>query len=162
MVEEQLNILIGKILHILNHLTVSDFVVLLGIFFIPVLILSAIYLIIISPLICKFYIVPRIEKKLGRKLGYSPLLKFAPFGNCLDRQIEISKYIIDRYFAYKKRGEKSVPFGYNLFALKQAGYTIDMVSKAELIFSFMVEINLYVSAISFFIVFVAACFNGEV
>jgi hypothetical protein len=126
----------------------------------PILILSAFYLLIISPLICKFYIVPKIEAKTGKKLGYSPLLNFVPYGTYLDRQIEISKYILDQYYAYKKRGDRGLPMGSNLFALKHIGYTIDMVSKGELVFSFLVEINLWVSGISFVILFIAAALAG--
>jgi hypothetical protein len=112
-------------------------------------ILSFVLKFLISPLICRFYILPKIEKKVGEKLDYSPILDLTPFGGFLNRDIEISNYILNRYYAYKKCGDYGLPFGLNKVGLKQVGYTIKMVSKSELIFSFFVRINLYVLGISF-------------
>lgn len=134
-------------------------VILMGIACIPILILNIIYGLIISPLICRFYIVPKIEKKVGRKIGYSFILDILPFGRFFDRDIEISRYIIDRYYAFKKRGERGVPYGYESFALKHVGYTIEMISKAELIFAFSERISFYMGSVSFMIALIAAALS---
>lgn len=118
--------------------------------------LCLIFQFVIFPLVCEFYIVPRIEEKVGKKLGYSYILNLVPFGKYFNRNIEISSYILDRYYAFKKRGERSVPFGKERFSLKHVGYTIDMVSKPELIFAFLVSINLYVMGVSFAMATIAA------
>jgi len=131
-------------------------IVLTGVFFVPILILNIIYGLIISPLICKFYIVPQIEKKVGKKLGYSYLLSLVPFGRFFNRGMEISAYILNRYYAFKKYGERGLPSGCKNLALKQVGYTIDMISKSELIFAFSIRINMWVGSISFIIAFIAA------
>ena len=134
----------------------KSLIIFAGILCLPIVALNVIYGLIISPLICEFYIVPGIEKKTGKNLGYSPLLSYAPGGRWFDRDIEISTYILNRYYAFKKYGERSLPVAGNRLALKQIGYTIDMVSKGELIFSFLVRINLYASAISIIIATIAA------
>jgi hypothetical protein len=139
--------------YVFHKLPWTDIVLL---FFGYILIINIIYGLIISRLICEYYIVPGIEKKTGKILGYSPLLNYFWGGKWLNRDLEISAYILDRYYAFKKYGERGLPAGGNNFALKSVGYTIDMLSKGELIFAFSVRINLYTIGISMIIATFAA------
>ncbi len=94
-----------------------------------------IYSFIISPLIFRFYIIPGIEKKVGVRLEYHPYLKIVPYAK---RDVEIATYIIKIYRDYKKLNYSGLPVGCDRFSLKKVGYTIKMVSKAEVFFSWMV------------------------
>jgi len=52
-------------------------------------------------------------------------------------QNEVALYLVRRYFALKFKGEHGLPKMRNRFALKKAGYTIDMASRRKLVFSFL-------------------------
>ena len=103
------------------------------------------------PIIYNFFIIPSIEKKVGKKLGYHPFLSLSPWGKLINRPLEISAYIRNRYKAFKKYNEIGLPAGYNSFSLKQVGYTINMMSKFEIFMSYWVQLNLRVTVIAFII-----------
>ncbi len=109
--------------------------------------LSMVYGLIISPLIFRFYIIPRIEKKVGYKLIYHPYVGFMPFAA---RSIEVSSYIIKIYRDYKKTGYRGVPDYYNSYSLKRVWYTVDKLSKAEVFFSYALKINLRICSVALF------------
>lgn len=150
---QQLMIAFDYMRYILNKLSWASIVLLITA---PFLYLCFFYTLIVSPLICHLLIVPKIEKKVGKKLSSCFLSKYRPFGNYLSRQNEISRYIVDIYYAYKKFGKTGLPEGYYNFSLKQVGYTIAMVSKVELIFAFSIRIQMYIGTVSFIIAFLAA------
>lgn len=101
----------------------------------------SIYSIIISPSLFQFFIIPKIEKKIGRKLEKDPFAYYYKAPLTWGRDIEISKYILDRYKAFKKYNDRGLPKGFSTAPLKKAGYTIDMMSKSEIFFSWMVNFN---------------------
>ncbi|MDX2164464.1 MAG: hypothetical protein SFW07_03495 [Gammaproteobacteria bacterium] len=115
---------------------------------------------LIMPMVFNFYLIPKIENKIGKKLGFSPVLNLFPYGRYLNRWVEISKYILKLYIDYKKTGKCSLPAGYDRASLKQAGYTIDMVSKEEIFYSFVAQINLRLMIFSLVISTAIACFNN--
>ena len=121
-----------------------------------IMLLLGIYIVNISPLIFNYYLIPRIEKKIGRKLIPHPLLKNIAFGKWMFHQNEIAVYLINRYYAFKFKGDRGLPKYCNRFDLKKAGYTIDMASRAEIFFSFLWLFSIVVVCICAVIVLATA------
>jgi hypothetical protein len=105
------------------------------------------YITVVSPVIFNYFIIPKIEKKLGHCIGYHPLLNGIFMGKWMCRQNEIAMYILNRYWAYLIRGDRGLPKFCDRFALKKAGYTIDMISRTEIFVSFLLMLSCMVTII---------------
>jgi hypothetical protein len=119
--------------------------------------LMGFYMTIVSPIIFNYFIIPKIEKKLGHKIGHHPLLDGIFIGKWMYGDIEIAMYICNRFFAYIIRGDRGLPKFCNRYALKKANYTIDMMSKIEIFMS----IVLMLSGIALVICAVIALIAGK-
>lgn len=85
--------------------------------------------------IFNYYLIPRIEKKIGVKLMYADLYNYIPCGVGFIPPFEISFYITGRYLAWKFKGDRGLPTGQREYALKKVSYTIDKMSKKEILLS---------------------------
>ncbi len=130
--------------YFLHLLTWYDIVFAIGAF---VFALSFIYGFVISPLIFRLYIIPGIEKKVGRKLQYHPFVNTFPLTGV---EREISAYIAKINRDYKNLNYTGLPMGYDNYSLKKVGYTIKMVSKAEIFFCYASLKNVTIGAITLF------------
>jgi len=104
---------------------------------------SAVFLdLIIFPLVFNLYLLPKVEKKRGKKIddvlnsniGYFP-------GSYLTKKTAFATYIIDRHQILKKRKEQSLLEGRDLTPLQSIGFNMDEISRAELFFSYWVKYN---------------------
>ncbi len=111
-------------------------------------VLSFIYGFIISPLIFRLYIIPGIERKVGRKLQYHPFVNTFPLTGV---ESEISAYIAKINRDYKNLNYTGLPMGYDNYSLKKVGYTIKMASKAEIFFCYASLKNVKVGLIALMI-----------
>lgn len=104
----------------------------------------AFYTVIISPLLYRYWIIPKIEKRYQEKVVYSPPILFAsdPLQRIGVRSSMVSITIVLAYFGWCF-GIKRVRQNNGLYKIN---YDIKTASKAELIMSF-------VDVISFFLVF---------
>lgn len=107
-------------------------------------ILGVIYVLVISPIVFNYMIIPKIERKIGKKLEYHPLCDYVFLGKWMCRQLEIAMYIFNRMLALIFENDYGLPKYCNRFGLKKAGYTIKMASKCEIIMSFVL---IFVNAI---------------
>lgn len=105
---------------------------------------GAFYMLVISPIIFNFYLIPNIEKRIGKYLRYDPLWGYMFLGMWMMPAFEVSGYIVRRYFALVFKGEHGLPEKRNRFALKKIGFTIDMATKFEIIMSFAYIINVII------------------
>jgi len=112
-------------------------------------VITAILDLIIFPVIFNFYLIPKIEKKLGIRLIFNPILNgHTPFCWFMSKKSQVSTYIANRYIAWKLHKDSGLPLGFNGFALKYAGYTIKMASKSEIFLSCWTRLNLSICLIA--------------
>jgi hypothetical protein len=142
---EKLIVLKQGLTYVFNHMTIEQ-----RIFFISALIsmIGVFYGLVISPIIFNYFLIPKIEKKIGKKLGHHPFLDYIFLGVWSCRQNEIAIYIINRCWALMVRNDHGLPMYCNRFALKKVGYTIDMASKAEIFFSVMLILSGIITVVS--------------
>lgn len=114
-----------------------------------ILFLCILYMLIISPLIFNFFIVPNIEHKTGRKIGHRIIDEYMWLGKWTNRQNWTAIYIVNRYYAWKFKKDYGLPTAryFNSFPLKLIGYTIDRMSKTEIFFSFLLVTVLIIVAL---------------
>jgi len=111
---------------------------------------------VISPIIFNFFLIPGIEKRLRKTLQYDFLYNYIFLSRWIIPQNEIALYIVRRYVALIFKGEHGLPEKRNRFALKKAGYTIDMATKFEIIMSFLWLLNVLTIIIGGIITFIAS------
>ena len=100
------------------------------------LFLSAINALIILPLIFNFTIIPGIEKKIGNKLEYNlPGYSLLPFRSYLAKYLEISLYILTKYFKIPKTLNPE-------YALVKARYQLAQFSIKEIAWSILSIFNM--------------------
>lgn len=114
-------------LFFLRYLPCEGYIILLMFF-------CALYLIFISPLLFKLWIIPKIENRYkGVTLIFdNPAYLYVPFSNWMSPQGEISAYILCKYFRF------NLPIVNNSHtALRKISYDIKSADKSEMIMSFI-------------------------
>jgi hypothetical protein len=114
-------------------------------------------IVLFFPPIFNFIIIPRIEKKLGKKLQYRLQgYRFIPSNRYFLPAGDISLYIVIKYLMLKIAKNPNFKFKkiYANLALETAEYPITMASHFEIVMSFIVIIDALLciaSAIAFWI-----------
>ncbi len=127
-----------------------------GFIFALLMFVGMFYFSVISPIIFNYFLIPKIEKKIGKKLDYHPFIDYIFLGKWMCRQEEIALYLINRYWAMKFKGDYGLPKYCLRFGLKKAGYTINMASKLEIVMSFLLLVSTVVTVISAIIALIAS------
>ena len=92
---------------------------------------------IILPLIFNFFLIPKIEKKIGKKLEYKHYIyQVALFGSFFGRYIEISYYMVVKFIASKLGFDPNKVNLGKLLALQSVNYNIEEASYVEVGISF--------------------------
>lgn len=102
---------------------------------------------LLTPIIWNFYLIPKIEKRVGEKFELFPWMNFFLFDFWVCPQIDVSTIIIKKYVAFK-RGKyflnKPVPPGKMKMAwLATVNYDIREASKIEVFMAFF-TLGMYV------------------
>lgn len=109
--------------------SVPDEILILGL---SVFICSLVILSCIMPLIFNVFVIPEIEKRIGKELMFSrPSYNFYPFSRCLTRHYEVAIYIFIKLLGIKK--EPSCSFA--LSKTNGVNYNIKNATKSEIIIS---------------------------
>jgi hypothetical protein len=99
-----------------------------------------IYLLLINPILFKFWIMPKIEDRYGKLLRIKTedyYMKYTPLASWTLPQLDISGYIFCKYLKCELPGVKK-PWKKSLsFKLKEINYDIKTASKAEIVMSFI-------------------------
>lgn len=111
-----------------------------------ILIFSAINIIIISPVVFNYVIIPKIEKKLGTKLKFKTIYDFFLFGNFSYRFLEVAIYIFLRYFFLKIN--PNYVWKYKNTALAKVNYDVRNASRLEIAMSFYSIISMILGGMS--------------
>jgi len=119
---------------------IAVYVVLLYLFF------TAIYQIIIMPIVFNYFIIPKLESKIGKKLEYRSYYNFFLFGNWSFKSIEIANYIFLRYLFLKII--PNYKWRYKNSALAKVNYDIRTASKFEIVVSVFSMLNLELSIVA--------------
>jgi hypothetical protein len=107
-------------------------------FFVP-----AINTLLIFPIVFKYYIIPNIEKRLGTKIVTWPVLMYAyALGRFTLPSALTAKSIFRAYLRYKFQGYSGEARG----VLSNLGYSIKIMTKFEIVMSFLVQLN-FLSAV---------------
>lgn len=96
---------------------------------------SMLYLGSVSPWIFNNKIIPRIEKKTGKRFEYAPIYRIMYLSDWFVPQNEIGFYIFGRLCALIFKGERGPEKKKKCWYLNKIGYTIDMASKFEIVMS---------------------------
>jgi hypothetical protein len=109
--------------------------------------ITLIYSLLIDPIIFHFFVIPKIEKRVGEKLPYlNPLYNMQIFAKWFMPPLDIALSIVTNYCIYKLNGKKpGKMWGYNLksyCALQHIKYDITQASRIEIFFSFLSAINM--------------------
>lgn len=104
---------------------------------------------VIGVIFFRIVMIPRIEKRLGKKLSYTTrIYKQSPLSMAIPGISEYS-YIVHRYLYYKFTGRtreaenKYLAKVFANFALDAANYKIEEATKFEIFMSFFIIINLF-------------------
>lgn len=105
--------------------------------------ISSLVQFIIIPPIFNFYIIPNIEKKIGRKINFKNQFFMnnirSPFLCYITKNVSVSFYIVFKYFGMSK---KTFERNYSYSELSEIQYESESFSRFELFFSFFSLINL--------------------
>lgn len=112
------------------------------------MIFSALYLVLIAPIVFNYFIIPKIEKKIGSKLEFINWYEFYLFGKFSFRFAEIVSYIIIKYIALKLKKDPHKIKINSKMALMKINYDIKEASSIEIVMSFLTII----SGLLFFII----------
>jgi hypothetical protein len=110
-------------------------------------ILNIVYLIIISPFIFHFWIIPKIEKRLSTKLEYKQIIyRWQVFAKWFVPGMDIGLFIAVCYLVWRISGKKKIKIWekdiVNAHALAQTNYDIAVAPRFEIFISFLTVINL--------------------
>ncbi len=112
------------------------------------LIFFAIIDFIVMPIVFYFFIIPKIEKQIGQKLEFTlRIYDFSPLG-FLVRYGEVASYIVKKQLGLKIKPNSQL-------ALAKVHYDISLCSRADIIWSFIAQISIWIAIISGLIGFVA-------
>ena len=122
-----MNILLSIIINILNYLAL------------PVFIIA-----ILMPFLFTFYIIPKIEKRLGKKLEFVMLnYNLLPGNKFLAGYFEISWCIVKKYLMWKlKKSNFNEVRPSSKWALWRSNYRIEDASRFEIFISFFALTNI--------------------
>lgn len=109
--------------------------------------------VITMPIIFNFFIIPKIEKKTGKKLEFAPYWNAFLFGNFIIGYAEIVEYIIIKYFALRFKKNPDAIRVNRKFALEKIKYDIRTASNFEIKMSFIAAINVLLAAFCLGMVF---------
>jgi hypothetical protein len=108
-------------------------------------------IVLFFPPIFNFIIIPRIEKKLGKKLQFPSIhYRIVPSNRYFAKSLDISLYIVIKYITYKitKNPDECRLLDKSKLALKYANYPITMASRFEIVMSFIVIIDTLLCIVS--------------
>lgn len=112
------------IMHILNY-------------FIGFSTFAAMFSVLISATIMRFYIIGKIEKRLGEKVKFTtPSARVTPVFGCVVEFVPyvIIKYLISRF--YKKDTPRIQRYYFEQIGLEKAGYNIEQAPSSEIFLPF--------------------------
>jgi hypothetical protein len=92
---------------------------------------------IIAPPIFRFWIIPKIEDRVGVNLTVDPTRYIVPFPTWGMSPFEIPTYIVCKYIGCDLKGVRNPMPGTFYDSLKKANYDIKKASKEEIIISFI-------------------------
>jgi|GEM_PF-4803126 len=114
---------------------------------------------ILLPYTFRFYIVPKIEKRIGEKLPFAmTLYQTQPFSKFFGRPFDIGQAIMNKYLIWKFTGKTDTGIWggaripYSSFAIMHVNYDIRDASFIEIFMSFLEIFN----TLSFFIILFVA------
>ena len=116
-----------------------------------VLLFFGIYSVFIAPLLFKFWIIPKIEKRYDTKLVFdNPTYCMLPFSRWTMPPHEISLWLVDELL-FKGKHYKNKKF----VALNKINYDIKTISKAEIIMALITFIGIVYFLLAVIVFFIA-------
>ncbi len=112
---------------------------------------------IILPIIFNFFVIPNIEKRLGKKLEFSRFIYWGKSSIWFSAHLDIGHSIFAKYLIWKIWGKVRVGNPKVVYALYQLNYDIREASKFEIIMSFWTTLN----SLLFFAVIIGICFASN-
>lgn len=105
--------------------------------------------IFIFPIIFHAFVIPKIEKRLGKKLNFKQVIyKWQIFSSWFQPPVDIGMFISILYVTWKLTGEKVIKRWErdttNAYALAQTNYDISQASFLELLMSFLSYLNMLI------------------
>ncbi len=102
---------------------------------------------IVLPIVFKFFIIPKIEKRIGEKLQYkNPIYRWQIFSSWFMPPVDIAPTIISHYLIWKiKKRPPGKIFGFNpksYSALVRIPYDVRQATWLEIAMSFLVIVNI--------------------
>lgn len=111
------------------------------------------YLLFIAPLLFRFWLIPKIEKRYQTKLRIDSANYLSPCANLTIPPMELSTYIFCKLIGLQVRGMKKPRPGSFFELLNKIDYDIKTASRSELIIGYMTVfflISLFVSPAIFY------------
>ena len=111
-------------------------------------IIGLIYFLIAAPIIFHLFIIPKIEKRLGKKLQYKQVIyQWQVFAKWFVPVMDIGFFITILYLTWKITGKKKIEIWEkvtaNAYALAQTNYDIAEASYFEIFMSFLSVIYMF-------------------
>ena len=104
--------------------------------------ISGILGVTVIPALFKFWLIPKIERRAGCKLSFSPVVDWYLFGRFFIGYMEVSYYIVIRYLGLKfKKNPNTIKINSNT-ALAKINYDVATAPKTEVIMSFIAWFNI--------------------
>lgn len=103
----------------------------------------------IFPIMFHCYLIPRVERNIGRKFEFSPYVRSGFFpGSYLTKKTEMANYIVNRYQILKKRRSINLSKEDAEWAAKSITPGLNEITKFELIVSYWVKYSLKIGMLA--------------